>query len=298
MSVRHGDAHGGGADTPRVSVVLRSHDDAGIIDRTLAALARQTLRHEVVSLDNASTDGTRDVLAAHGIRVHDVPAETYVPGRVLNRGVALARGEVVAFVNSDCPPLHDELLERLTAPILAGEADATWGRQLPRPDACAMTRLDHARMYGDAPPPASWGTRFSLAVSAIRRDLLLAHPFSESIQYSEDLAWVVAMGAHGLRIRYVPEARAEHSHDYTLRQAWKRFFEEGRADASIFADGGRPLQPARAAVGWLRDVARDTVEAARTGEIVTALRAPFFRAVQRTGYVAGRVVGPRTTLGA
>lgn len=283
---------------PAVSVVLRSRNDAWIIGRTLAALARQTLPHELISLDNASTDGTRGILAAHGVTVHDVPAGAYVPGVVLNRGVALASAPIVAFVNSDCPPLHDEFLARLVGPIQAGAADATWGRQLPRPDACAMTRLDHARLYGDGPPPPAWGPRFSLAVSAIRRDLLRERPFSESIQYSEDLEWVVAMAQRGLRVRYVPEARAEHSHDYTLRQALTRFFEEGRADAAIFRDGGRPLRPLRTAVGLVRDVARDTAEALRAGELRTVVRAPLFRTVQRYGYVAGRIAGPRRVLGA
>lgn len=281
-----------------VSVVLRSRNDARIIGRTLAALQRQTLPHELIALDNASTDGTRAILEANGVTVHDVPAGSYVPGVVLNRGVALARAPVVAFVNSDCPPLHDDFLQRLVAPIRAGEADATWGRQVPRPDACALTRADHARMYGDAPPPPSWGPRFSLAVSAIRRDLLRERPFSEALQYSEDLEWVVALLPRGLRVRYVPEARAEHSHDYTLRQALTRFFEEGRADATIFRDGGRPLQPLRTALGLARDVLRDSAAALRAGEVATALRAPLFRTVQRSAYVAGRLAGPRRVLGA
>lgn len=290
-------------DAPEVTVILRSRNDAAIVGRTVAALARQTLPHVVLGLDNGSTDGTRALLVAHGVPVHDVPAGAYVPGVVLNRGVALARTPIVAFVNSDCPPLHDDFLARLVAPIRAGEADATWGRQVPRADACATTRRDHAKMYGDGPPPASWGPRFSLAVSAIRRALLLERPFSECLQYSEDLEWVVAMTPRGLRVRYVPEARAEHSHDYTLRQAWKRFFEEGRADAAIFGDapagaGGRPLRPLRSALGVVRDGLADAALALRAGELAGALRAPLFRAVQRYGYVAGRLAGPRRRLGA
>ena len=284
--------------SPEVSVVLRSRNDGGIIGRTLAALRRQTVPHEIVSLDNASSDDTRAVLTAHGVTVHDVPAGGYVPGRVLNRGVALARADVVAFVNSDCPPLHDDFLARLVAPIRGGAADATWGRQVPRPGASALTRLDHARMYGDTPPPASWGPRFSLAVSAIRRALLRERPFSEEVQYSEDLEWVVAMLPRGLRVRYVPDARAEHSHEYSFGQAWKRFFEEGRADAAIFRDGGRPVAPLRSALGLLRDVLRDAEEGLRAGEPGALARSPFLRAAQRGGYLAGRLAGPRRDLGA
>ena len=275
-----------------ISVVVRSCNDAAIIGRTLAALARQSLAHETLCFDNASSDGTREIIARFGHRVHDVPAGSYVPGRVLNAAVAAARHPIVAFVNSDAPPLHDDYLAEITGPIREGRAEATWARQVPRPEARAMTRLDHERLFGATPPPPSWGPRFSLANSAIAGDWLRRHPFREDIQYSEDLAWVVALGER-VRVLYVPTARAEHSHDYTVRQAARRFFEEGRADAVIFADGGRPLRPLRTGLGLARDVLRDARAGLAAGELSVLLRSPAFRAVQRYAYVAGRCAGPR-----
>lgn len=278
----------------RVSVVVRSRNDASIIERTLDALAQQTLPHELLCVDNASRDGTRELLVERKVRIHDVPEGAYVPGRVLNEAVARTEGDIVVFVNSDAPPLHDDFLALLTAPLVAGDADAVWARQIARPAARASTRLDHARMFGDSPPPASWGPRFSLAASAILRRRLVERRFSECVQYSEDLEWVVDAARRGLVVRYVPEARVEHSHDYTLREAAKRFFEEGRADAAIFVNGGRPLRPLGATLGYVRDVLRDGIVAARAGELGTALLSPAYRAVQRYGYVLGRLVGPRT----
>ena len=275
-----------------VSVVMRSRNDVAIIGRTLSALLLQEPPPtEVLVLDNASTDGTREILGSFGVRVIDVPAGRYVPGRVLNRGVREAHGDIVAMVNSDTVPLGGWFLHDLTAPIVAGDADAVYGRQVPRPDATTLVRLDYARAFGDAPP--DWQPFFSMAASAFRREVLLDRPFSESVQYSEDLEWAAAARCAGLRLRYVPSAAAEHSHNYTLREYTRRFYEEGRADAYIFGQGGRPVRPLSAAAGYLRDVALDAAACVGERDGRSLLRSPLVRAVQRFGYMAGRLAGPR-----
>ena len=285
---------------PRVTVLMRCRNDAAWLPGVLGALRTQTMPLgtdvELLAFDNASTDASRRLLADAGATVHDVPAGTYNPGRVLNRGVRLARGALIVFLNSDCEPTRADFLERLVAPLQADEADAVYGRQLPRPGADALVRLDHARAYGAAPP--RWGPFFSLAAAAMPRALLVRRPLPEHVQYSEDLAWAVAAQRDGLRIRYVPEACVYHSHAYDLRQTWRRRFEEGRADAVIFAGGGRPTGVVRTAVGWGRDVLRDAAWCLPRGEIAALCRAPLVRGVQRLAYLAGRRVGPRRDLSA
>ena len=80
-----------------------------------------------------------------------------------------------------------------------------------------------------------------MATAAARRADLIEHPFDEAIRYSEDVEW-----AHRrpIRIAYAPEAKVEHSHNYTLAELKKRFFGEGAADAVIFG-----LQAILTAVG-------------------------------------------------
>lgn len=278
---------------PTVSVVMRARNDVPVIGRTLDALAaQQGVAWELVALDNASTDGTRELLVAHGARLLDVPAGSYNPGRVLNRGVREARAAVVVMLNSDTVPQGQRWLADLTAPVRAGEADAVYGRQVPRLDATTLVRLDYARAFGAEPPP--WRPFFSMAASAFRRDVLLARPFSEHIQYSEDLEWARDAERRGLRLAYVAGAAAEHSHNYTLGETWKRYFEEGRADAAIFPAGERPVRVARAVVGFALDVARDAPACLLSRDGASLLRSPLVRGLQRLGYIAGRVKGPRT----
>ena len=39
-----------------------------------------------------------------------------------------------------------------------------------------------------------------------------------------------------MKIVYCPDSRVEHSHNYTLRELWKRFKGEGVADRVIYGD--------------------------------------------------------------
>lgn len=283
------------AEVPAISVVMRARNDGAVIRRTLEALAAQRgVTWELVALDNASTDGTREALVEHGARVLDVPEGAYNPGRVLNRGVAAARADTIVMLNSDTVPIGQRWLVELTAPVRAGDADAVYGRQVPRLDATTLVRLDYAAAFGAEPP--RWQPFFSMASSAFRRQVLLDRPFSERVQYSEDLEWARDARRRGLRLRYVPEAAAEHSHNYTLRETWKRFFEEGRADAFIFGDGPdgeRPVRPVRSLLGVARDVARDVPACLLSRDVRSLVRSPVVRTIQRVGYVAGRLKGPR-----
>ena len=226
--------------SPRISIVMRSFNDAAVIGGTLEALARQTVRDfELWNFDSSSTDGTLDIIRDHNdderILLND--SRSYNPGRVLNEAVARSRGETVVFINSDATPADERWLERLVAPFSDPTVGATFGRQVARPDARSLFVKDTERAFGDGRVSSTWAHFFSMANSAVRRELAVAMPFETRIQYSEDIEWSYRLRRAGHRIEYVPTAVAAHSHNYTLAQSLRRHRGEGTADAWIFRDG-------------------------------------------------------------
>jgi rhamnosyltransferase len=125
----------------------------------------------------------------------------------------------------------------LIAPLEESGVGATFGRQTARPDCRALFRKDTERAFGDGTIAATWVHFFSMANCAARRQVLDDFPFETAVQYSEDIEWSLRLKKAGVGIRYVPEAAACHSHNYTLKQSYKRHYGEGKAEAWIFREG-------------------------------------------------------------
>ena len=241
---------------PAISIIIRAHNDAVYLPQVLAGLRRQTRKDfELIACDDRSSDCSADLLRSWpGVVVLPPEQNGYVPGKVLNRAVRAAHGDIVVFNNADAVIQDERWLDELVAPLADDHVAAVYARQLPRPDAWPMVQRDHEQAFGDNPQGPGWRHFFSLASSAVRRDLLLATPFSESLQYSEDVDWTWRMRKQGWLIRYAPSARVEHSHNYPPAALIKRFYNEGLADAAIFGDKPQPL---RACLQAAADSARD-----------------------------------------
>ena len=272
---------------PRISIVMRSFNDATVIGGTLEALERQTVRDfELWNFDSTSTDGTLDIIRLHNRadRVVLNDSRTYNPGRVLNEAVARSRGQIVVFINSDATPQDECWLERLVAPFSDPTVGATFGRQVARADARSLFVKDTERAFGDGCISRKWVHFFSMATSAVRRDLALAMPFETRIQYSEDIEWSYRLRRAGRRIEYVAGAVAAHSHNYTLAQSFRRHRGEGKADAWIFRDGEmRESFLGYCVLPFGMEVLRDLGWALRKGSADAALHSIPLRAAQKWG---------------
>jgi rhamnosyltransferase len=275
------------APGPRISIAMRSFNDASVIGGTLEALERQTLRDfELWNFDSTSTDGTLEIIRRHNgaERVVLNDSRTYNPGRVLNEAVARSRSEIIVFINSDATPQDERWLERLVAPFSDPTVGATFGRQVARPDARSLFVKDTERAFGDGRLSSRWVHFFSMANSAVRRDLALSMPFETRIQYSEDIEWSYRLRRAGHRIDYVPDAVAAHSHNYTLAQSFRRHRGEGRADAWIFRDGEmRDSFLGYCVLPFGMEVLRDLGWALRRGSADAALHSIPLRAAQKWG---------------
>lgn len=90
--------------TPLVSIVTPTLNQAAFIEATLRSVMGQTypaVEHIVV--DGGSTDGTQEILAKYESRYNMSWSSASDSGmyQAINRGFAVARGDVLAYLNSD-----------------------------------------------------------------------------------------------------------------------------------------------------------------------------------------------------
>jgi rhamnosyltransferase len=224
-------------NAPLVSIVLPTRNGAATLPSLLDAIAHQQVgfRFEIIAVDSSSSDGTADLLHGRVDRLISIPSDAFDHGLTRNLGIEQAGGELIVLLVQDALPASDCWLAALTAPLLADDRIAgAYARQLPRPDASAITRHYLARWVAssdagrtiavadraelDALDPMARLERcaFDNVCSCIRRSIWRQHPFRRT-PIAEDIEWATEVLLAGYRIAYVPEATVIHSHDRSAR---------------------------------------------------------------------------------
>ena len=89
-------------DKPLVSAIVATYNRADIVGQAIESILGQTYKNiEVLVVDDGSTDGTQEALRRFGNRIRVVRQENAGPGAARNRGIEIARGELIAFQDSD-----------------------------------------------------------------------------------------------------------------------------------------------------------------------------------------------------
>jgi glycosyltransferase involved in cell wall biosynthesis len=195
------------AATPacRVCAVIPAWNEAATVGAVVYAAVDARTIDEVIVVDNASTDATAAVAAAHGARV--VVEARKGKGEAMRAGVLATTADVIVFLDADLVGLRSEHIDRLVEPTIAGEADMSCGLfdRGPVANAIFLEGL-----------PVLTGQR------ALRRELFLALDEEELRGYRVEAALNALVAKRGLR-----------RHDEVLPGLWHRTKEEKLANPLV-----------------------------------------------------------------
>ncbi len=234
-------------DPTDVSIVLLVYNGETYLEEVLASVFNQKtdFRFEVIVIDSGSTDRSLEIIGRYPVRLHRILKSEFGHGRTRNLGARLGAGKYVVFLTQDATPASESWLDNLVRVLAEDDrVIGSYSRQLPRPDCNPIEMRD---IIQGAPPVSIVKSvnfmdefqkkvyedhyqqfiLFSDVSSCVRKDAFERMPFDENILMVEDQQWCKNAIEAGYRVVYEASSAVYHSHNHSLRNAYKRHFDYG-----------------------------------------------------------------------
>lgn len=230
------------------SVIIPTYNRSNILKRTLTALLEQSLSpavFEVIVIDDGSTDGTRQVVRSLVDTEHASleykRQNNRGAGAARNRGIEMAQGEYVLFIDDDIIANHELLQEHLRYHRLhTGSNEAVLGRVTLAPElpdtysnrAHALFKWERIAGCDLVGWPYFMTGNISLKRSfLLDTDLRFDEEFDAPAYDDTEMGYRAAQ--HGLRIYYNKRAVGYHFHNVNPDQTIERARKYGYALAML-----------------------------------------------------------------
>lgn len=202
----------------------------------LAPLLACPLIKRCLVVDSSSADQTVSIARELGVEVYVIPRSEFNHGATREYARRLLNTDIVMMVTQDAYATDQTVIGSLLAPLIAGDADVAYARQLPKPGADIFESfprefnypgVGNLRRLCDASKLGVYTFFCSDSFSAYRQSSLDAIGGFPTVLTNEDYFAVARILEQGGAIAYVAEATVLHSHRYTLKQEFQRYFDTG-----------------------------------------------------------------------
>lgn len=227
---------------PFVSVIIPVRDREKALGRclgSLSALDYPTERLEVIVVDDGSKDNSAGYAKKWGAKVVTSGADGAGPAAARNCGAAAAKGEILAFIDSDCTA-SKEWLRQLVPLFDDSTLAAVGGKVAGISQASALDRYEDVMSslcLGEHPRLAGKGADTFYLPSCnllVKKDAFLdLNGFAPTMQVGEDVDLCWRMRDNGRRIAYMPGGTVFHQHRNQLGSFMSRRFFYGTSEEKL-----------------------------------------------------------------
>lgn len=223
----------------KVSILIPLYNAMPFLPELLTKLEQQQgIAPEYIFFDSMSTDGTREYLKEKGYHYADVAPSEFDHGGTRRQMALKAKTEYLIFLTQDALPENENSLRTLVDPLIENKKIAvSYGRQLPHKNTNAFAA--HLRLfnYPEQSLLKTYNMRETLGIkTALSSDSFAAYRksalqevdyFQEGLILGEDMLSAARLLKKGHAVHYNADARCYHSHNYTIAQDLKRYFDTG-----------------------------------------------------------------------
>lgn len=231
--------------TPFVSIIIPVYNDTLRLRQCIKALEEQTYPkecYEIIVIDNGSKDNLLEVKSFENVRLEFETKSSQFAAR--NKGVAISRGKILAFTDSDCIPSPQwiesgvkSMLEQYNCGIIGGAVNFFFKASKPNLIELydSLFFLQQKRYIEDI--------KFAVTANlfTFREVFDKVGLFNETLRSGGDGEWGKRVFNHDYNIVYSADAIINHPARYELSDLYKKikrvtggkFLREKRADESF-----------------------------------------------------------------
>ncbi|MBR3263914.1 glycosyltransferase [Candidatus Saccharibacteria bacterium] len=195
-------------------------------------LAQKNVELEIKYILTKSRDKTKKILDKNNICYTEITKEEFSHSLTREKAAMSANGEVIVFLTQDVVISDEHFIEKLIRPIINGEVEATYARQVTKYNNIEKYTREHnypvesfVTSKADLKEKGLKTFFFSDAAGAVDAKTFkkLGGYDGKDLPISEDMYFAYKLIMNGGKIKYVAEAVVYHSHKFTVKELYNRY---------------------------------------------------------------------------
>jgi rhamnosyltransferase len=208
---------------------------------------------EVVVIDSMSNDNTENICKTLNCKFISVSRNSFDHGGTRSIARTLCDSDILVYLTQDALPLGSFAIEKLVSVFKDERIGAAYGRQIPYEDTNLFGKHLRQFNYGnesyirriDDKGEHGIKTAFlSNSFAAYRKSAMdKIGWFKDGLILGEDTYAGAKLLQEGYKLSYVADAQVYHSHNYTVQEEFKRYFDIGvfhKMEGWILDEFGKP----------------------------------------------------------
>lgn len=191
---------------------------------------------DIIYVLTKSKDNTKELLQKNKLNFIEIDSSEFSHSLTREKVAKNLECDILVFISQDVIMKNNKWLINLVKPIINGEAEATFSRQI-----CKLENIEKYTRENNYPEKSRVVSKgdikkyglltffYSDASSAVKKsiyDELKAYDDKDLI-INEDMYFAHKLILNGYKIKYCANSEIYHSHDFTLKQLYQRYFDTG-----------------------------------------------------------------------
>lgn len=221
-------------DFMKVDIICPLYEAEKYIEQLHQSLLKQTGVNigEIKYILTESKDNTEELLKKNHLNYKIIKKEDFSHSLVREESAFESKADIICFISQDIVIESSNWLKKLVEPIIKGEVEATYSRQITK-----FNNIEKYTRENNYPDQSSVKSKkdlkklglktffFSDASSAVKKEIFvkLNGYDHKNLPINEDMYLAYKLIMNDYKIKYCADSEVFHSHEFTLKQLYDRY---------------------------------------------------------------------------